>query len=91
MLFDMRIIQLALGGLYCIFEGMFCLSKLGFLVRRKRRLTLLVRRDIMVEILCPWDVFIASCTRVCTASWKEFLIGSDEELSNHYAWRINRK
>ena len=85
-MFNLELLQGALEHMYAIFSQVFCFSDLGWPVRRLRRLTACVRKDLLTQICCPLEFFISSCRRTYTGPWKEYLVSSDADIDEALHW-----
>ena len=89
--FDLSLLADTLGHMYILFSSLINLEQLGWPVKRCRRFTILVRRDILSEALCTWEVFTESCRRLCNCSWKGFVIAAHSAIEDDMRWAEGRK
>ena len=89
---DTTILQHYLGGAYHIQdEVVLGPSQLGHPVRRRRRISILMRRDMMCKTPCPWTTVALLFGRRACLSWKSFLLATEQELQAEVAWASNRR
>ena len=88
--FDPDFLTCALGCAYIVMTCVFDFHWMGFPVHRMRRLTVGIRRDLMVEIHCPLDQFLESTRRMCECSWRGFLCATEADLEDYHNWMSGR-
>jgi hypothetical protein len=88
--FTVDLFNACLSDLYVIFSEVFDFAILGFAVHRVRRLTVMIRQDLLGAVLFPYDLFITACRRNCRWTLHESLRASDGELATNLSWAENR-
>ena len=92
--FDMEILKAFLSGMYAVHTAEFCVSQLGWPIRRPRRITILLRLDTYFRVCCPWSEFVSSCFRVTGMNFKQFIVNTaslPQELAAELGWAQARK
>ena len=89
--FNLQVLERGLSWLYIIFSEIFDVLSLGWAISRKRRFTVMIRRDLMPEVLMPYSVFISSCKRVRRWTFHEFNCDSRAEIISELQWARNRE
>ena len=92
-LFDISILITFFSDIYYINSAVFCVASLGWPVKRNRRITIMVRLDMLLHIHFGWSDFVHSCRRTCATSWKIFLSQHERDrlLESELLWSANRK
>ena len=88
--FNPELINAMLGHLYIVVSELLDVLNLGWPVSRLRRLTVLIRRDLMVDIIVPFDVFLHSCRRMCRISFLSFVRALESEITSEVLWAESR-
>ena len=88
--FDVSLLQMVLGSVYAIFSHVYDAQELGWPSSRKRRITLLVRKDCLLHIVVPWNEFVSSCNRIVGCSWHTYMVANASELSSELQWARQR-
>jgi len=87
---DTAIIRQYLGGAYHVQDGVILdPAGLGHPVRRRRRISILTRRDVIYKE--PWNIVADMFARGTSLSWKALLLADEQELLAEIAWAANRK
>ena len=89
--FKLAVLVSCLSTAYAIFPGEIDLAELGWPVHRRRRLTLLLRLDLLQVVHYPWNKFVNDCRRLTTATWLDFCaISCHNDIHDFLGWMRQR-
>lgn len=105
--FDEFMLLASLGDLYIVLSvSPVCPSKMGWPIRRPRRISLLICKEWLYQLLeaaqIPRDLVriqrevdisnlvMLLCKRDCHATWREFFTASDSGIADEVAWAARR-
>ncbi len=88
--FDVGILIAALDGHYAVFTASMCFSALGWPVKRLRRITICIRKDLLQSVTYPWDRYLSDCQRLCKSSRLEFARASQSDIDAFLEWARGR-
>eukprot|EP00959_Pyramimonas_sp_CCMP1952_P331134 6934144-Pyramimonas_sp.AAC.1 len=76
-----------LGDYYVVIPVMTNPNDLGHPVNRERRITLLIRKDIMPNTIKPFPYVMRNCRRQCRITWRDLILGGvPEEADSEMQW-----
>ena len=84
--FHLSILEDLLGDLYLIISCALCPTQYGWPISRRRRITILLLRPSVLDVLCPYGLFTAACQRSCETYFVKFAVATVKELAEEYLW-----
>eukprot|EP00959_Pyramimonas_sp_CCMP1952_P233819 4886146-Pyramimonas_sp.AAC.1 len=91
-----EIAEFFLGKFYLIFQVVSDPVDLGWPVRRKRKIIVMVHRRYLIAAhepapgFCSWPDFYTACFRTCLVTWRDWLLAPAGDVSDDLRWARGR-